>query len=74
MGEGPELLFREALVFVPDPRHLQGRRHPLAASLALAVCAMLGDCRSLAADARQGRLIPGRLTLLSSPCRPAVER
>ena len=73
MGEGPELLLREAPASVPDPRQPQGRRHPLAAILALAVCAMLGNCRSLAADARQGRLIPGRLTLLSSPRRPAAE-
>ena len=55
MGEGPELSLREALASVPDPRSPQGRRHPLAAILALAVCAMLGDCRSLYAIAQWGR-------------------
>ena len=55
MGEGPELSLREALASVPDPRHPQGRRHPLAAILALAVCAMLGDGRSLYAIAQWGR-------------------
>ena len=58
MGEGPELSLREALASVPDPRHPQGRRHPLAAILALAVCAMLGDCRSLYAIAQWGRERP----------------
>ena len=55
MGEGPELSLREALASVPDPRHPQGRRHPLAAILALAVGAMLGDGRSLYAIAPWGR-------------------
>ena len=55
MGEGSELSLREALASVPDPRHPQGRRHPLAAILALAVCAMLGDCRSWYAIAQWGR-------------------
>ena len=35
--------------------------------------AMTLEAFGLAADARQGRLIPGRLTLLSSPRRPAAE-
>ena len=55
MGEGPELSLREALASVPDPRHPQGRRHPLAAIMALAVGAMLGDGRSLYAIAQGGR-------------------
>ena len=55
MGEGPELSLREALASVPDPRHPQGRRHPLAAILALAVCAMLGDGRRWYAIAPWGR-------------------
>ena len=55
MEEGTELALREALASVPDPRSPQGRRHPLAAILALAVCAMLGDCRSLYAIAQWGR-------------------
>ena len=55
MEEVPELSLREALASVPDPRSPQGRRHPLAAILALAVCAMLGDCRSLYAIAQWGR-------------------
>ena len=55
MGEGPELSLREALASVPDPRRPQGRRHPLAAILALAVCAMLGDCRRRYAIAQWGR-------------------
>ena len=55
MSERLALSLREALAQVPDPR---GRRHPLAAILALAVCAMLGDCRSLYAMAQWGRECP----------------
>ena len=77
MGEGPELSLREALASAPDPRHPQGRRHPLAAILALAVGAMLGDGRSLYAKPRGGGIIrncpkpwvlPGRRPLASLPC------
>ena len=49
---------REALASVPDPRHPQGRRHPLAAILALAVCAMRGDGRRRYAIAQGGREHP----------------
>ena len=58
MGEGPELSLREALASVPDPHHPQGRRHPLAAILALAVGAMRGDGRRWYAIAPWGREHP----------------
>lgn len=45
----------EALALVPDPRSRHGRRHPLGAILALAVCAMLCGSRSLYAIAQWGR-------------------
>lgn len=44
----------EALTWVPDPRSRHGRRHPLGAILALAVCAMLCGSRSLYAIAQWG--------------------
>ena len=58
MSEKLALSLREVLAQVPDPRKARGRRHPLAAILALAVCAMLGDCRSLYAMAQWGRARP----------------
>ena len=45
----------EALAEVPDPRRSKGKRHELAAILALAVCAMLCGSRSLYAIAQWGR-------------------
>jgi hypothetical protein len=53
-GDGARPLV-EALASVPDPRSAHGRRHPLGAVLALAVCAMLCGCRSLYAIAQWGR-------------------
>ena len=44
-----------ALASVPDPRSAHGRRHPLGAILALAVCGMLCGSRSLYAMAQWGR-------------------
>ena len=55
MGERPGLSLREGLAQAPEPRWPRGRRHPLAAILALAVGAMLGGCRSLYAIAQWGR-------------------
>lgn len=45
----------EALNTLPDPRSPHGRRHPLGAMLALAVCAMLSGARSLYGIAQWGR-------------------
>ena len=44
-----DLSLREVLAQVPDPRQPRSRRRPLA------VCAMLGDCRSLYDMAQWGR-------------------
>ena len=49
---------REAFAQVPDPRSAHGRRHPLAAMLALATAAMLSNAHSLYAIAQWGRLQP----------------
>ena len=48
-GELPGLL--GFLAAVPDPRRVRGRRHPLAAILALACTATVAGCRSLTAIA-----------------------
>lgn len=45
----------EVLSTVPDPRSRHGRRHPVGAILALAVCAMLCGARSLYAISQWGR-------------------
>src|SRR5262249_44706318 len=49
------LCLLEVLATVPDPRHPQGLRHPLAAVLGLAVLAMLTGCQSYEAIAQFGR-------------------
>ncbi|MDO8674284.1 MAG: transposase family protein [Dehalococcoidia bacterium] len=51
----PPRSLAEALAEVPDPRRSKGKRHELAAVLALAVCAMLCGSRSLYAIAQWGR-------------------
>jgi hypothetical protein len=43
------------LADVPDPRSRHGRRHPLVAMLAHAVCAVLCGCRGIAPIAQWGR-------------------
>src|SRR5258707_6290455 len=48
----------EAFTRVPDRRSVHGRRHPLAAILALSIAAMLAGARSLYAIAQWGRAQP----------------
>lgn len=59
MGESAEKKVARSLIevlgSVPDPRSVHGRRHPLGAVLALAVCAMLCGARSLYAISQWGR-------------------
>ena len=56
MGErGEALSLMEVLAAFPDPRSAHGRRHPIGAVLALAVCAMLCGARSLYAISQWGQ-------------------
>lgn len=52
-GEARSLM--EVFASLPDPRSTHGRRHPMGAILALAVCGMLSGARSLYAIAQWGR-------------------
>ncbi len=52
---GEALSLMEVLAAFPDPRSAHGRRHPIGAVLALAVCAMLCGARSLYAISQWGR-------------------
>jgi hypothetical protein len=45
----------EILADIPDPRHAQGRRHPLSAILGLTVLAMLTGCKTYEAIVQFGR-------------------
>lgn len=69
-----------AFAEVPDPRRRRGRRHPLAAVLALATAAMLSGARSLYAIAQWGRLQPPEVlqtlgfTRDNSPCVATLHR
>jgi hypothetical protein len=58
-----------SLADVPDPRHRSGRRHPLAAMLAHACCAILCGCRGYAAIAQWGRDQPIELMHRLGYCR-----
>src|SRR5438046_2474336 len=53
LTDGPSLL--SVLAAVPDPRGRRGKRHPLSATLALAVAANLCGYRSYGAIAEWGR-------------------
>lgn len=55
MDERRPLRLHDFLAEVPDPREASGRRHPLAAILAHACCAILCGCRGYAAIAQWGR-------------------
>ena len=67
---------------IPDPRRPSGRRHPLAAVLALACAAMLAGCDSLLAiaewgrDPRAGAPLAARLgfTRARTPCVATLHR
>ena len=70
------------LAEVPDPRQPRGRRHPLAAILALSCAAMLAGCDSLLAiaewgrDAHGGAPLAARLgfTRAQTPCVATLHR
>src|SRR3954447_8813372 len=55
MSAAPVPPLEPYLQSVPDPRQASGRRHPLAAILALSCAAMLAGCDSLLAIAEWGR-------------------
>ena len=54
----------ETFSAIPDPRSSQGRRHTLAAILALATAAMLSGARSLYAISQWGRIQPPEIAAI----------
>lgn len=56
MPADQRLTLFDAFAQIPDPRHRQGRRHPLPSILAMTTAAILAGCQSLEAIAQWGRV------------------